>query len=209
MSYLLPRYLIMMNGHESFFGSSRDGSDGYAQWTANNTLPRDPLDDSEMTWSRIRDYLKGDSEGGSAEKRAHVTTIPSQAVTARWMPNLEGIVSSEHNWDLYGIVVSSDDTKDRNLRSDNPNIDVYEPGDFDSDSHSQQYVLDYVTVQDGWYNTFYYYSPAPYQSYVLWSSGPNGRTFPPWVPLDSADLDAKARECIGKWIVDDIVHMSN
>lgn len=206
MSYLLPRYLIMMNGHESFFGNTLDATDGYAQWTENNMLPRDPLDNQRMTWSDVRNYADPDKSGA---ERAHVTMIPSQAVTARWLPNLEGIVSGEHKWELYGIVVSSDNTSDRNLRSDNPNVDVYEPGDFNNDSHSQQYVLDCVTVLDGWGNNLYYYSPAPYQSYVLWSSGPNGRTFPPWVPLNSSELDSNARECIGKWIVDDIIHMSN
>ena len=198
MSYLLPRYLVMMNGDRSFFNN-------YSQWSDNNVLPRDPLDDSEMTWDDLCRYVLSDD----ATDRARVSNIPSQAVTARWMPNLEGVVSGEHKWDLYGIVVSSDDDNDRNVRADNPNVDVYEPGGFDRNSHSQQYVLDGVSVKDGWFNHLYYYSPAPYQSYVLWSSGPNGRTFPPWVPLDSSDLDAQARRCIGKWIEDDIVQMSN
>jgi len=198
MSYLLPRYLVMMNGHESFLD--------YGQWKANNSLPRDPLDDSTLTWKKIQNYQ---GSGSSATDLARVSNIPSQAVTARWMPNLEGIVSGEHKWELYGITVSSDNQYDTNLRGDNPNIDVYEPGDYDSNSHSQQYVLDSVTVKDGWGNHLYYYSPAPYQNYVLWSSGPNGRTFPPWVPMDSSDLNAQARECIGKWVVDDIIQMSN
>lgn len=197
MSYLLPRYLVMINGDESFLQ--------YSQWTENNTLPRDPLDDQPLTWERIRSYQQDDD----ATYQARVKYIPSQAVTARWLPNLEGIVSGEHKWDLYGIVVSSDSKWDKTVRSDNPDIDVYEPGGFDSNSHSQQYVLDCVTIKDGWRRDIYYYSPAPYQSYVLWSGGPNGRTFPPWVPLDSSDLSTTARRCIGKWIVDDIIQMSN
>lgn len=198
MSFLLPRYLVMMNGDQSFFQ--------YAQWTENNTLPRNPLDDSEFSWEKIR---RNQQDTSNAKNLASVANIPSQAITARWMPNLEGVVSSEHTWNLFGVVVSSSDTSDRNLRSDNPNIDVYEPGDFSNDSHSQQYVLDYVTVLDGWGNELYYYSPAPYQSYTLWSSGPNGRTFPPWVPLDSSDLSSTARERIGLWTQDDYTHMSN
>lgn len=196
MSFLLPRYLVMMNGDESFFTE-------YAQWTSNNTMPTDPISGRTLTWKDVRKYQQGDN----AMDLARVANIPSQAVTARWMPNLERIVSSEHEWRLFGVIVSSEE--DRNLRSDNPNIDVYEPGDYDSDSHSQQYVLDYVTVQDGWYNNLYYYSPAPYQSYVLWSAGPNGRTFPPWIPLDSSDLSSDARRLIGLWTEDDYIQMSN
>lgn len=197
LSYLLPRYLVMINGDEAFLE--------FDQWTDNNTLPRDPLNDDELTWNQVREYQQSEN----AENRARVSNIPSQAVTARWMPNLEGIVASQHTWELYGISVSSTDDSEKNLSSDNPNIDIYEPGDFSKDSHSQQYVLDSVTVLDGWSNSFYYYSPAPYQSYVLWSAGPNGRTFPPWVPLNSQTLSPTDRETVGSWIKDDIIQLSN
>ena len=61
-------------------------------------------------------------------------------------------------------------------------------------------VLDGVTVQDGWWHSFYYYSPEPHQTYVLWSAGPNGRTFPPWMePSSSSD-----RKLVNDWIADDI-----
>ena len=196
MSYLLPRYLVMINGDEAFLE--------FDQWTSNNTLPRDPLNDDELTWNQVREYQQSDN----AEDRARVSNIPSQAVTARWMPNLEGVVASQHTWNLYGINVSSTDDSEKNLSSDNPNIDIYEPGDFSKDSHSQQYVLDSVTVLDGWGKTFYYYSPAPYQSYVLWSAGPNGKTFPPWIPLNSQTLSPTDRETVGSWVKDDIIQLS-
>lgn len=71
-------------------------------------------------------------------------------------------------------------------------------------STAYQYILDVVTVKDGWGRDFYYYSPAPYQHYQLWSAGPNGRTFPPWV--DRAEInDSRAHTLIGKWVEDDIV----
>lgn len=83
MSFLLPRYLVMMNGDQSFFQ--------YAQWTENNTLPRNPLDDSEFSWEKIR---QNQQDTSNAKNLASVANIPSQAITARWMPNLEGVVSS-------------------------------------------------------------------------------------------------------------------
>ena len=64
-----------------------------------------------------------------------------------------------------------------------------------------------MTVVDGWENEFYYYCPAPYQSYVLWSAGANGKTFPPWVSRES--LDSKANACVGYWTEDDIVNLSH
>ena len=61
------------------------------------------------------------------------------------------------------------------------------------------YLQNVYTVRDGWGHDFYYYSPPPYQSYTLWSSGPNGRTFPPWMEKPSGQEDR-----INGWIKDDI-----
>ena len=81
-------------------------------------------------------------------------------------------------------------------------------GDENDSATSRQYVLDGITVLDGWDRELYYYSPEPHQRYVLWSAGANGRTFPPWISRDSFD-SSDARRCIGMWTVDDIVQMSN
>ena len=83
--------------------------------------------------------------------------------------------------------------------------DIYTPDGPDSGSYKDQYILDGITVEDGWWHNFYYYSPEPHQKYTLWSAGPNGRTFPPWVPRD----DSKMNQCVAVWTVDDIIHMSN
>jgi hypothetical protein len=120
------------------------------------------------------------------------------------MPNLEGICSGNGTVKLFGVTVTEAAAE---LRPGNKDIEVFSPGGFDSDSTSGQYVLDCLTVKDGWRREFFYYSPAPYQSYVLWSAGANGKTFPPWVSRD--ELSSQANECIGLWIEDDIVSMSN
>jgi len=62
-------------------------------------------------------------------------------------------------------------------------------------------------MRDGWWRDIYYYSPEPYQTYTVWSAGPNGRTFPPWISRDS--LGSEANRCVAAWTVDDIIHMSN
>jgi hypothetical protein len=194
MSYLLPRYLVMMNSAEELY-------EDYAQWTGNNSLPADPLTGQTYNnWQSLRD--KAVSDKGT--DLARVANIPSQAVCSRWMPNLEGVCSGNRTIKLFGVQIT---TGTAELRPGNTDFEVYSPGGFDNDSTSGQYVLDGVTILDGWEREFYYYSPAPYQSYVLWSAGPNKRTFPPWVSRDS--LGSQANECIGLWVEDDIVSMSN
>jgi len=118
------------------------------------------------------------------------------------MPNLAGACRANHNYKLFGVSLR-DDTQGGNLSVENPWIEVFSA----TGGNSQQYVLDEVTMVDGWLNPFYYYSPAPYQRYILWSGGPNGKTFPPWVSRDS--LGSKAKSTVGSWTHDDIVHMSN
>lgn len=212
MSYLLPRYLVMMQNSTVVYGD-------YLQWTANNATPYNALDGTELDWKNLRDNVYGGQEGriNTENKDYHsVANIPSQAICARWLPNLEKICDANppprdpmkpHIKDnkivIMGINIWSGKTS--GISENNPYLDIYAPGG--SDDVAYQYVLDSVTVKDGWGNDFYYYSPAPHQRYILWSAGDNGRTFPQWV--DRSQLGNKANECIGKWIQDDIIHLSN
>ena len=189
MSFLLPRYLIMMGGNEAFYNQ-------FAQWGDSNQNPCDPYTGKKMTWDDLKDYSE------STEKRdtAKVSSIPSQAVTARWMPNLEGVCTSTHHISLFGTSI----TDSSRLNVDNAySMEIYRPGG----ESGGQYMLDYVTVHDGWGNDFYYYSPAPYQRYTLWSAGANRRTFPVWTSREK--LSSQANELIAKWVKDDITAMSN
>lgn len=200
MSYLLPRYLVMMNGNDVFFRE-------YAQWTGNNDIPCDPFTGAAYSsWKKVRD----DATSSSQNDLARVANIPNQVVCARWMPNLEGICACNSSCTLFGINIRDTGTLSE-LNPDNINIMIYAPTDAKSGSTANQYVLDGITVRDGWGNDFFYYSEEPYQSYTLWSAGPNGRTFPPWVDRSdkNKDMTAKANECISKWVADDIVHLSN
>lgn len=189
LSYLLPRYLFMTLGDPSLYNGT------YAQWDSDNAPQRQCHGDgrSSYSWSSIQnDVLNGYS--------AYVEMIPSQSVCARWMPNLAGIVNCGHTF--FGV-----DTRDPKgyspINVDNPYPEVFCP----TGNRSNQYVLDGMTVRDGWGNDFYYYSPPPYQSYRLWSSGADGRTFPPWIELSS--LQGNDRTTAGRWMEDDITSMSN
>ncbi|MBO5905214.1 MAG: type II secretion system protein [Kiritimatiellae bacterium] len=209
MSYLLPRYLVMMRNYKGL---------EFNQWKANNDLPYKAIDgDRFQDW----DDLLNDSnynEDGSLDQDssgyANVANIPSQAVCARWMLNLEGICTGNYPNNLYGIKIIKEPVVSE-LRGTNPNIEIFRPtnqsdqgeGDDDDDG---QYVLDGITVKDGWDNEFYYYSPAPYQRYILWSAGKNRRTFPPWVDRTILKAEgAKVIEKVSEWIEDDIIHLSN
>ena len=210
LSYLLPRYLVMMNCNQAYFRGqfSSSNSQTYKQWWDNNSQPANPLTgEFFQSWEDVQEYAQSDN----ASDLAKVINIPSQAICARWMPNLEGVCSAEHVWKLFGINITG--SLSSNVSDNNPYIEVFTPGSADDDngSTSEQYVLDSITVQDGWGSTLYYYSPAPHQSYVLWSAGPNGRTFPPWIPLDSDKIKGNdtAKSVISNWIQDDIVNMSN
>jgi len=189
MSYLLPRYLFMTLGDEGLY----DGT--YAQWDTDNSAQKQCHGDgrSTYTWASMRSDVFNNHW-------AYVEMIPSQAACARWMPNLEGIVSCGQTF--FGV-----DTRDPRSSSpinvDNPYPEVFCP----TKNPSNQYVLDGMTVRDGWGNDFYYYSPPPYQSYRLWSSGADGRTFPPWIELSS--LQGNDRITAGRWMADDITSMSN
>ena len=197
MSYLLPRYLVMMGGDRRYYQTG-----AFAQWEDSNTLPCDPFTGEQFSsWQIMKDnYVDSDSSSDTAR----LANIPSQSVCARWMPNLAGICRGNGTVAaLFGVDIFTGEASALNV--ENASMPIYSPGD--SDSYGDQYVLDSVTVQDGWYNDFYYYSPAPYQKYTLWSAGSNGRTFPPWISRRS--FSSKANECVAKWIADDIVHMSN
>ena len=204
LSFLLPRYLVMMNGDRDFFS--------YAQWTGNNISPCNPMDGRENyggrgwqgVWQEADKYTNG-SESERRSSYANLANIPSQAVCARWIPNLEGICRCNHQQTLFGVDLNSGEGSD--LTGRNLNLEIFSPYNSSGESYKDQYVLDGISLLDGWYNELYYYSPAPYQTYTVWSSGPNGRTFPPWISRDK--LSSSANRCVALWIEDDIIHMSN
>lgn len=199
MSYLLPRYLVMLNGDDEFYQTGR-----FAQWSGNNELPCDPF-----TGNRFSDWLEVKRLAESTDKTdlAKLANIPSQAACARWMPNLEGVCTSSYSLPLFGVDIWNGEATKVSVDTAG-SIELFSPRGSDSDSTSDQYVLDCVTVCDGWGNDFYYYSPAPYQSYKLWSSGPDGRTFPPWIARDRIQ-DSRTRKLAQTWTLDDVTTLSD
>ena len=207
MSYLLPRFVVMMGHNDNTL------YDQFAQWCNNNQMPCRFEDGSPYNnWSELNQELSGPSAKNNKWK---VEVMPTQAVTARWMPNLEGILHCEKDLTVYGVSLNDSDGG-RNVDVHNANPQLYSAGDSQGGENagggSQQYALDGVTCRDGWWSDFYYYSEPPYQSYRLWSAGPNGRTFPPWISAEEITNDSTLnanRKTIENWVADDIMHMSN
>jgi prepilin-type N-terminal cleavage/methylation domain-containing protein len=110
---------------------------------------------------------------------------------ARWLPNFEKIIYAGNI--QMGIDLHEKDTPAVDLVSHNA------PGS------SQVFLVQTMTIRDGWGKELYYYSPAPYQSYRIWSSGRDGKTFPPWIPLK----DYKYKTQAAQWIEDDIVRFDH
>ena len=203
MSFLLPRYLIMM-GH-----SSTGIYDRFAQWTESNQLPcRFETGVPYGSWQELNNDLVNKSK----EERWKISLLPSQSVCARWVANFEKSLVCEYDLNVYGVSLKSDaETDYANVSVHNPNPKLYSAADSqggDGTSGSQQYVLDCITCRDGWGNEFYYYSPPPYQSYRIWSAGPNGKTFPPWISSEEVEK-LKERNTVRNWVSDDMVQMRN
>ena len=193
MSFLLPRFLFMADK------ANKDELDQCAQWDANNQLSAHPN----------TGLVFGDYESQMKDVRL-VRRIPSQAVCARWLPNLEGIVSGNdlsgdnerpRDGEFFGIKVLDKEKMISATRSSPKKFLKC----FDRKTHTLHNMM---TVLDGWGNEFYYYSPQPFQSYRLWSAGANGVTFPPWVPLSTLKTDADRRTA-ANWMADDIMYLSH
>lgn len=194
MSFLLPRYLVMMGGHKSFF----DGS--FKQWEGSNTKPCNPLTGERYSsWQE----LKQDTEGTQSDY-AKVKSIPSQAVCARWLPNLEGSCACTHAIELFGVSLRDSSSGVASLDDMSRVPEIFSP---DETGYRDQYILDSITMYDGWGHELYYYSPSPFQTYTVWSAGPNGKTFPPWISRTT--LNANQKQTAADWTADDIIHMSN
>ena len=204
LSFLLPRYQFMLDGERNLYDMNHVGP-----WAANNRLPF-LLDGTRLgAWSAANDpndnaqshLLMGPDNFGKTtsskpEKRAMLEQLPSQAVCARWMPNFKGIVTSRPVptvTEFFGV-----ETEAPNDFGEAPHKwFVISQNGYGSES---SYINGTKTVLDGWGEEFYYCSMPPYQSYQLWSSGPNTRTFPRWMePSSSSD-----RKLVNDWIADDI-----
>ncbi len=205
LSFLLPRYLFMLQGDSDLYDHVKSGTLlRIGQWAENNQLPcRISSGLRYNSWKQIQECLYG--RNGTGAEAAMISNLASQAVCARWMPNFEGIISG--GLEFYGVNTEDGDSPYLNLGvfdgSPGGGLRQFSNGGYNSSS--SLYILDGMTILDGWGRELYYYSAPPYQSYRLWSAGPNGRTFPPW--YDVSVLDTAKRRVVTDWTKDDLSHL--
>ena len=206
MSFLLPRYRFMLDCAKGSKGGNKEEAfnnsiDNYRQWTEFNPLP--PRMNSGIayeTWKEFCDIMDSEDDW-------QIDLIPSQAACARWLPNLQGIVSGRRV-KFFGMTIGNGGKSGLPAVKDAGSFNLYSAGGSHR-SGSSGYPLNTFTVKDGWGREFYYYSPAPYQTYILWSSGADGLTFPPWVDLEQFKNEHSDQyEKAVKWMADDIKFMS-
>ena len=108
MSFLLPRYLVMMGGDRQYY-EGNDGSGGYAQWSQNNQNPSDPYTGNPVPWSTVYNWVQNyvNNDERMSEEIVKLRLMPSQAVCARWMPNIEGICRCNRDITLFGVHIKS------------------------------------------------------------------------------------------------------
>ena len=230
MSFLLPRYLYMMQGADPTL------YDKFAQWGDNNNVPCKFEDGIPFdTWRELADQSRPNSDGTYNPDLWKVALMPSQIVTARWMPYLSEICFFNYGMNslyttMWGVNLFCSQPMATWLcepafrtQTGKPwrRPPVYTAGDQQSvdNGFTQAFMPDGVSVLDGWGEEFYYYSPPPHQGYRLWSGGfdPTARsdqqtaTFPPWISETEIDkiLSPADAKLARRWKADDIVHMSN
>ena len=231
MSFLLPRYIYMMQGADATL------YDKFDQWGDNNNVPCRFEDGIPYdTWEDLaKDAQPSDSDEPINPNLWKVALMPSQIVAARWIPNLAEICFFYYGENslyttLWGVNLFNSQPMATWLsepafrtQTGKPwrRPPVYSAGELQNEENgfTQAFMPDGVSVLDGWGEEFYYYSPPPHQGYRLWSGGndPTARsdqqtaTFPPWISETEIDkiLNPSDAKLARRWKADDIVHMSN
>lgn len=191
MSFLLPRVaLIGLPAENEGFSEDQPFEGFYSskQWAHHNKTSS--IGSSNK--NKLRNALKGQRELELRE-------------CSKWLPNLEGIVSGHAPTIMDTKLSGGGDIAD-SISEGYKNISITGGSDVFRGVYAkdgQKTILFCTTVVDGWGRDFFYYSAPPYQSYRIWSAGSDGKTFPPWIPLESLSTDDL--KLVSEWTKDDIV----
>ena len=198
LSYLLPRAEFMLFGEKLVY-------EKYAQWPEQNDLAEyyDPETGKPLksAWPELTAAMR--TKGSD---RKAILASRSQAACAHWVANLKGIVRGGGTY--FGVDTS--DGKSFREREDglrNAEVaDLLIHASGKPDAPKTVYVLDGLTVLDGWENEFYYYSPAPHRTCRVWSAGSDCKTLPPWIDPALAAADPELKKALA-WTRDDLVSL--
>ena len=181
MSYLLPRIELMV---------SREDSSNQIRWNEQDSMgvPFEFLEAQQWAAENSPAPTRGSSNQekiGILEKQL----LAENDACAKWLPNFEKRLTLSFDRNVMGVKLKRQDVGDSCYT-------IYT-------GSSGAAVMMKASVRDGWGREIYYYSEPPYQSYRLWSSGPDGATFPPWLDTNQyrSGKFSKCRE----WMADDVV----
>lgn len=139
-----------------------------------------------LQWTR-----KDPGDSSTAVNKMIETQLAMEERTvARWLPNFEHCICGGTT--VMGVELTEPDTG------------IMFSGLYKAPS-GQKFVVQKMTIRDAWGRELYYYSAPPYQSYRVWSAGKDGKTFPPWIPLDAKSNYKQA----AAWVEDDIVRFDH
>lgn len=195
LSYLLPRAEFMLFGEKLVY-------EKYAQWPEENDLAEyyDPETGKPLktAWSELAAAMRA-----KGSDRKAILASRSQAACARWLPNLKGIVRGGGTY--FGVDTSDGKTfREREDGLRNAEVaDLLIHASGKADAPKTAYVLDGLTILDGWENEFYYYSPPPHLTCRIWSAGSDRKTLPPWIDPVLAAADPELKKALG-WTRDDL-----
>ncbi|MCL1921041.1 MAG: prepilin-type N-terminal cleavage/methylation domain-containing protein [Kiritimatiellaeota bacterium] len=179
LSFLLPRVELV-----TYTGMDGRGDAGIHEDFYNSKL-----------WRVNSRGMEGSDRLNTASLRTALTKQRGleNAACAKWLPNLRDLVdiSSGGGSTLLGVRITP-----HGWGGGGPTI---------VGSGGKRIAIQSATVKDGWGNEFFYYSPPPHQSYRLWSAGPDGRTYPPWIPPEQYKSMSHGENKIRKWVADDLV----
>ncbi|MEI6645357.1 MAG: type II secretion system protein [bacterium] len=173
MSFLLPRVEVV--GYPKNNGKA-PLVDVYqrAQWMNNNVASRSSGNSNKDILSLMQNLEK--------------QRLLENEACLRWLPCFEGILRSFAG-SVLGVNINGDEGGGNRLA-----IRQMQGG--------PAVALAFTTITDGWGHEFFYHSAPPYQSFKIWSAGPDGLTYPPWIPsTDTLYIKLKAQT----WTKDDIV----
>ncbi|MEI7901012.1 MAG: type II secretion system protein [bacterium] len=143
--------------------------------------------DSNFFKDTCKQWMKNNEAGALGAQR-----VRENRAASRWMPNFENSLNGGGS--ILGIDTTAPYTEVPSFVGG---------GEYPAGKNGpNKYVLIGITMADGWGRELYYSSEPPYQSYRVWSAGPNGATFPPWINLE--DLSSKDRKSASQWVEDDI-----
>ena len=183
MSFLLPRVQIVGHPNEGNKAPLRDVYQK-AQWMNNNLSSRVPGNSNQDVELLLQNLEK--------------QRVIENEACIRWLPCFENILRS------FAGTVTLRDAQGNVTAS----VDVH--GDVGGGHRmavrqmqgGPAVALAYITITDGWGREFFYHSAPPYQSFQVWSAGPDGLTYPPWIPSTDATYKSLKAQT---WTKDDLV----